>query len=187
MWKNSRSFQYGFATVFGAIVCLLISQNANAAAYIKFDGIDGEAVDVQHENWVELQSFSHTFATEKSDATTGRRSKVRLSDITCVKYLDKSSPKLAERVLKGEVIPEVTIELTRRGAEGEQTAYLKYELKNVLVTSYQIQASGQDNEPPAEQISLNFEEIKVTYTVQDQTGNEQGKVEYNWKVEEGES
>jgi len=37
-------------------------------------------------------------------------------------------------------------------------------------------------------LSLNFEEIKVTYTECDpSTGKAKGNVEYSWKVEEGES
>ena len=37
-----------------------------------------------------------------------------------------------------------------------------------------------------ETFSLNFEEIKVTYTEVDRTGATKGNVEYNWKVEEAE-
>jgi hypothetical protein len=40
---------------------------------------------------------------------------------------------------------------------------------------------------PMEEISLNFEEIKVTYTECDTTGKAKGNIEYSWKVEEGES
>ena len=36
-------------------------------------------------------------------------------------------------------------------------------------------------------MSLNFEEIKVTYTETDSKGSKKGNVEYTWKVEEGES
>lgn len=38
-----------------------------------------------------------------------------------------------------------------------------YELKNVLVSSYQVGGAGQSENVPTEEISLNFEEIKVTY------------------------
>lgn len=67
-----------------------------------------------------------------------------------------------------------------------QIAYLKYELTNVIVTSYNISGSGQSESVPTESLSLNFEEIKVTYTEQDKaTGQSKGNVEYAWKVEEG--
>jgi type VI secretion system secreted protein Hcp len=36
-----------------------------------------------------------------------------------------------------------------------------------------------------EEFSLNFEEIKVTYTENDAKGKSKGNIEYSWKVEEG--
>jgi type VI protein secretion system component Hcp len=55
--------------------------------------------------------------------------------------------------------------------------YLRYELKNVLVTSYTM--GGDADDRPTETISLNFEEIKVTYLPEDKTPttcyNEGGK------------
>jgi type VI protein secretion system component Hcp len=40
---------------------------------------------------------------------------------------------------------------------------------------------------PVEEISLSFEEIKVTYTQCDSEGNSMGNIEYSWDIEEGES
>ena len=62
--------------------------------------------------------------------------------------------------------------------------YYAYELKNVQVTSYQV--GGNPESRPQEQMSLNFEEIKVTYTECDNAGKKKGNVEYTWKVEAGE-
>jgi type VI secretion system secreted protein Hcp len=40
---------------------------------------------------------------------------------------------------------------------------------------------------PMDNLSINFEEIKVTYTENDAKGKKKGNIEYTWKVEEGES
>ena len=64
--------------------------------------------------------------------------------------------------------------------------YYRYELKNVLVTSYSVSGAAQSEDVPSEDFSLNFEEIKVTYTENDNKGKKKGNVEYGWKVEEGE-
>ena len=56
-----------------------------------------------------------------------------------------------------------------------------------MVTSYLLTGSGQAEDVPTEEISLDYEEIKVTYTERDSTGSSKGNVEYSWKVEEGES
>jgi type VI protein secretion system component Hcp len=65
--------------------------------------------------------------------------------------------------------------------------YYSYELKNVLVTSYNISGAGQSESVPVEQFSLNFEEIKVTYVENDAAGRKKGQIEYTWKVEQAEA
>ena len=46
-------------------------------------------------------------------------------------------------------------------------------------------AAGGGDAVPMESFSLNFEEIKQTYTEYDSKGKKQGNVEMGWKVEEG--
>ena len=158
------------------------------AAYIMFDGIKGEANDKDHKGWSDLMSFGQALHQPGSGATgaTRRRGDVILDDLTCSKELDKASPKIAEAVCKGKVIPKVEIHLTASTTDSGRKTYYAYELKNVLVSSYNISGSGQSDQVPMEDFSLNFEEIKVTYSEVDSKGSGKGQVEYSWKVEEGE-
>lgn len=158
------------------------------AAYIKFDGVDGEAKDKDHSGWSDLMSFGQGIRQPGSAATgpTRRRGDVILDDIHCNKELDKASPKIAEAVCKGTIYPTVEIDMTASTSDAGRETYYRYELTNVMVTSYNVSGSGQSDEVPIEDISLNFEEIKVTYTEFDSAGKKQGNVEYSWKVEEGE-
>jgi type VI secretion system secreted protein Hcp len=157
-------------------------------AYIKFDGVDGEAQDKDHKGWSDLGSFSQGISQPGSSATgaTRRRGDVVLDDVTCTKELDKSSPKLAEAVCKGKVFPKVEIHVTASTTDAGRVTYYAYDLTNVMITSYNISGSGQSEDVPMEDFSLNFEEIKVTYTEADAGGQSKGNVEYSWKVEEGE-
>ena len=126
-------------------------------------------------------SFSHSITRGESSSDSSRtRGEVTLGDVVVVKELDKSSPKLAESALVGKIFPKVEFQLASSSG-----TYLKYELTNVMVTSYSI--SGDADDRPTEEVSLNFEEIKVTYTEMDSAGNKKGNVEYSWKVEEGTS
>jgi len=186
---------------------------AHSSAYIKFEGIDGEAQDKEHEGWSEIVSFSQGISQPGgATGTTRRRGDVVLEEIVVVKQLDKSSPKLAESICKGQVFPKVEIHLTgpSEGSTCQGTFYV-YELQNVMITSYKVSGSNplayaliapvpdvtmpsagpfivQAVDAPMEEISLNFEEIKVTYTECDPiTGKAKGNVEYTWKVEEAES
>ena len=159
------------------------------AAYIKFQGVEGEAQDKDHKGWSDVLSFNQGISQPGGGSTgpTRRRGDVILDDITVVKELDKASPKIAESMRKGKVYPKVEIHLTASYTDAGRQTYYAYELKNSLVTSYNISGSGQADDVPTEELSLNFEEIKVTYTECDNAGKKKGNIEYSWKVEEAES
>ena len=158
------------------------------AGYIKFDGVDGEAQDKDHKNWSDIMSFGQ--AIHKPGSGTGptrRRGDVVLEDLLVTKELDKASPKLAEAVCKGRVFPKVEIHVTASYTDAGRVTFYAYELTNVQVINYNISGQSQGDAPPMEDVTLNFEEIKVTYTETDNKGKKKGNVEYSWKVEEGES
>ena len=158
------------------------------AAYIKFDGVDGEALIKEHRSWSRIVSFDQGIH-QPGAASAGqarRRGNVVLDDIIVSKKLDKASPKIAEAVCKGKVFPKVMIDLTASYADVGRLTYYTYELKNVLVTSYKIHGSGRPKGVPVEEFALNFEEIKVTYTEISSKGKKKGGIEYGWIVEKGE-
>ena len=157
------------------------------ALFIKFDGIDGESQDKDHKSWSDLLSFS--WGLHKAGAgTTGqtrRRGVVTVEDVVVTKQVDKSSPKLAEGVCLGKIFPKVEIHDTTTYGDGARATFLKYELKNVMVSSHNISAAGGGDAVPTETVSLNFAEVKQTYVEYDNKGSKKGNVEMGWKVEEG--
>ena len=157
------------------------------ALFIKFDGIDGEAKDKDHKGWSDILSLSWGLHRAGSGATgqTRRRGVVTVEDVVCTKEYDKSSPKLAEAVCSGKVFPKVEIHNTTTYGEGNRATFLKYELKNVLVSSHNVSAAGAGDAVPTEAMSLNFEEVKQTYVEYGADGKKVGNVEMTWKVEEG--
>lgn len=158
------------------------------AGFIKFDGVDGESQDKDHKGWSDISSVNQVI--HKPGAGTGatrRRGDVVLEDLMVSKELDKASPKLAEAVCKGKVFPKVEIHLTASYTDAGRVTYYAYELKNVQVVNYSVGGAAQSDAVPMEDMALNFEEIKVTYTETDAAGKKKGNVEYTWKVEKGES
>ena len=158
------------------------------AMFAKYDGIDGESKDANHENWIDVLSLDWgVYHKGKPSGQSRRRGAPVVEDLVLTIEYEKASPRLLQKCLTGEVIPELEIELTSTFG-GARATYLKYELKNVMARSYQIDASGNDEAgPPLVVIGNNFEEIKVTYTEFDDEGSNKGNVETRYEVERGEA
>lgn len=158
------------------------------AAFAKYDGIDGEATDSNHDKWIDILSIDWG-AHKPGGGATGqsrRRGAAVVEDVTLTLEYEKAAPKLQEKCLKGEVIPKLVLELTASYG-GSRATYLNVELKNVMITSYQMNASGNDEAgPPTVVLGNNFEEIKTTYTEYDDTGSSKGNVETSFVVGAGE-
>src|ERR1700735_3054699 len=105
-------------------------------AFLKVDGIEGESADSKHSKEIQLLSFSFG-ADQRASSNIGGcagAGKVAIHDLTIVKQVDKSSPKLFLACCTGQHINSAV--LTVRKAGGEQQDYLVVKLSNVLVSSY---------------------------------------------------
>jgi len=170
------------------LMCLtaatLLSSPVLGAAFIKFDGVDGESSDANHDKWSDVLSLGQAARLEEIDLATKKKESFlilspRLEPIRISKEIDKAGIKLAEALLEGRIFPRVEIELTANYG-GSRATYLRYELKNVQVTAYDINASGNEASPPTESVQVDFGTIKVTYTEYDSEGNKKGQVEYEY-------
>lgn len=183
----------------------LFVTDAYGAAFAKYDGVDGESKDDKHDKWIDVLSID--WGVHKEKAKKNRPAISVYDDFQLTMEFEKSTPKLLEKMNLGEVIPKLEIEQTksvpcdpttedcvtcdRDGTcttnDSKRVVYLAYELKNVQVTSLDVNASGNDEAgPPTVVVGNNFEEIKVTYTEYDSEGNKGGNAETTWKVEKGE-
>ena len=157
------------------------------AVFAKYDGVDGESADANHDKWIDVLSIDWGSHKPGGGATgqSRRRGGVIVEDLRLTMEYEKSTIKLLEKLNMGEVIPKLEIEQTANYG-GSRATYLKYELVNVQVTAFDVNASGNDESPPTVTIANNFEEYKVTYTEFDSEGNKGGNAETTWKVEKGE-
>ncbi len=148
-----------------AAACVLSAWTASGAAFIKFDGVDGEATDAGHRGWSDLESVDMGVSKEIDPATGEPTGKVKVDRFCFTKRIDKSSPLLMGAAVDAEkVFPTVTIEFTREpGPDGGGCKlYLKYELQNVVVTSHKTNVD-RNNPPGTEEICLSFGTLTVTY------------------------
>lgn len=126
--------------------------------YIKLPDIDGESVDENHDKWIDVLSIdwgAHKPTAGKN--TERRRSDVILEDLTMTKEYDASSPKIMLACANGTHFPSVELEAPER--PGAQATYMKYKLKNVMITSYSIDATG---ERPMETLTMTYEKVEAT-------------------------
>jgi len=154
-------------TVLMTLLTLFLAAGAaRGAVFAKYDGVDGESKDANHDKWIDVLSIDWG-AHQPAEQPTGqsrRRGGAVVEDLILTIEYEKASPRLQEMALNGEIIPKLQIEQTANFG-GARATYLKYELTNVMITSYQVNASGNDEAgPPTVVIGNNFEEIKVTYT-----------------------
>ena len=141
-----------------------------APAFMKLGDIKGEVIVAGFADSIAVDSIAHSVSrpAPQPGSPTGS-TKTSVAEFRVTKDYDRSSPKIFEAACTGRVLPSMELQLTKVVGDRRAT-FLKYELKNVLVTSYSVSGSGQDGARPTETFSLNFEEIKVTYTTQDARG-----------------
>jgi type VI secretion system secreted protein Hcp len=149
-------------------------------AFIKIDGIPGEALDENYRDWIEITGYSFgahqsasATASSAGGATSGRAS---MTAFTLTKMMDKSSCKLLEASCAGEHLKDVTLVLCRAGTD--KLKYFEIVLEEVIIADY-MQHAGDG--VPQEVVQLDFGRIKTIYTQQKRSdGTGGGNIAGGW-------
>jgi type VI secretion system secreted protein Hcp len=155
---------------------------AEADVFLDLEGIDGESQDSKHKNEIDILSYTQSF---RRAATTGggTSGKVSIGDITVLKNIDKSSPKLIEAIATAKHIPKATI--TFRGV-GEKAS----EYYIVRLTDVQITAVDQTDQPdPAkivERVQLNAAKFEYEYREQKTDGTLGTPIKFGYDIKANE-
>lgn len=157
--QRGRLIPAAVAGLFTLVLISLDPTNASAASYAKFDGIDGEstAAGDPHKDWINLLSVSFG-GVRRAGATADQVRPPRgkgPGTIRMTKSSDWASTRLMRQMSAGTQIPKVVI---YREMPGKAETYMKYELENVMITSYNTGGSAA-GDVPMEEISLNYEKI----------------------------
>lgn len=153
-----------FTGAASALACIGLSIAAAAAAaagYMKLGDIKGEAAGRSQGEAIEIESWSWGTSQPSRDAASGMASgKRQHQPLTVVKKLDKASPVLQEAYKKQSPLPSVIVYLPSQPPTkvGQVESYLKYEMKEVLVSSY---STGGSTDAPTETVSFNYTKIDV--------------------------
>jgi type VI secretion system secreted protein Hcp len=170
--KRRRPGRSGLAwngrSLFGLLVFLAFNPGpAEAAIFMRLEGVLGESTEAGHQGWIELSSFyQHNAAVEGGIVGSGQ----------LTKRMDKSSPKLAEGLALGRVFPELELEVAR--TEGETRRLFRLVLRNVEIFSYRMWGAGES--PGTEHVAFLFEWAEWTYVEMDGSGRPLANHKAQW-------
>ncbi len=151
-------------------------------AFLKLEGVPGEATTTGHKDEIVIDSFS--MGVSRPAPTGGGQTTARpqFTDISFSHQLDKASPLLMLRCAQGTHIP--TAVLTCRTVGAASVLFYRITLTDVMVTSVSIGgASGGDR--PTETFSLNYTRIEWEYIPQLPTGGTGTPVRAGWDLATG--
>jgi type VI secretion system secreted protein Hcp len=158
--------------ILAAALGAILTSGASTASpiYMQYEGVQGDVTAAGHDKWIELNSVQWGVplpapppAPAPAGVATGGPGTLRF-----VKKVDKASPLLSKAAASGKTVPAVQIDVPKGTAPGA-TPYLRYELKNVMITSYSVSAQGAGDPIPTESISFNFSRIEYKYAEQKAT------------------
>lgn len=142
-----------------AVGLWLLAGAAQAAGYLKIDGIDGESSNGQ----IAFSKFSQEVTAPTASGSTRRVSRPQAGNLVVQKLVDMTSPHLQRALVTGQGLPRVTLTTV----SGSKT----YEIKLINARIVSVQ-----QEDWREEVQFNYQ--KITWSVS--KGNDQRV--YTWNV-----
>jgi type VI secretion system secreted protein Hcp len=155
--------------------------------FLKIEGPDltGEAQSIGHEGQIDVLSWSWGLSQTVSmhQAGGGGAGKASVKDLEVTKYVDAATPKLVLACLSGTQFRSATLTCVRVGGDGDRIPYVVIAMQRVIVRAMDAGGTSGD-EPFTEDLSLNFAEVIVRYTRQNQDGSPGEEVAIGWSIRE---
>ncbi|UVH50262.1 type VI secretion system tube protein Hcp [Pseudomonas sp. CBSPBW29] len=153
--------------------------------FLKLGDIKGESRDQVHRDEIDITEWNWGMSQSGSmhTGTGGGAGKVNMDNLMITKRMDKSSPNLMMACSTGKHYPEARLVVRKAGGDSA-VEYLVITLKEVMVTSYQADAT-ETVDVLTEIIGLNFAKVEVSYQPQKADGGKDGgAVKYGWNIRE---
>jgi type VI secretion system secreted protein Hcp len=146
--------------------------------FLKIEGIEGESQKKGHEKEIDIVSFNFGAAQNgsfHSGGAGGGSGKAEIRDISIVKEVDKSSPKLFNACASGKHIKEIVIYSQKAGDNEQPLTYYKIKLEDVIVSSVDNQGASH-GDAIMESIVFNTAKVTFDYQPQSKSGGKEGGV-----------
>ena len=157
--------------------------------YLLLDGIEGESRDLEHQGWIELDTFtwgvanSANYQTDQGASGKDGKSKTIgvLSKFNVTKKLDKASVSLFQACMMGSKIDSGFLSFMKLDGH-TRIAYFKIELTKIHVQKVDWASVG-DADNLTETVELDFATFREFYTVQRNRGFRGGVTEFGFNLE----
>ncbi len=154
-------------------------------AFLKIDGVEGEATREGFQKQINLESFSFGAHNPTNPLGTGAGAgRVEISNFTCTKKTDKASAKMFQACCAGKHFPKAVITLVKAGGNSP-VDYLKYEFTELFVQDINWSASSGGDDTPAESVAFAFGTVQVTYSEQKADGSKGPAIVAGWDLKGG--
>ena len=156
---------------------LFVANPALAAAFVKFDTIEGESQGPDRQpGWVVADSFS--FGVEREMKESGEKGGTEdinigigeLQECSISKSMDVASPKLAQAAINGRTVGSCEVCLADEVA-GEETpvCYAHFVMERCYIKSWSTSSEADDH--PTEEVAFYFNKIAFGYMGRDNNMN----------------
>jgi type VI secretion system secreted protein Hcp len=158
-------------------------QMAKTNIYLKLDGLNGESMDDEHKDWIEVESWSWGVDNPASFAQGqgGQSTQAHVSAINVVKNCDAASVAMYKACTTGKHIPKGTLSCLKLDGDS-RIEYMKVDLTDIMVSNLQWSASGTEHHVH-ESVGLVFAEFKQAYKLQQDKGTPKGSTEFGYNVQ----
>ena len=147
--------------------------------FIKFDGVDGESLNKDHKDEIEVLSWSWGLSSAVSHGTGGGGGGGRATpeQFTFTHLYDKASPVLASLAAAGRHVKQAWLSARKAGAG--QKDFLKVTMSDVVITG--VHQSG-DAEGISETVSASARRITFEYRPISAKGSLGDAVTFDWDI-----
>jgi type VI secretion system secreted protein Hcp len=137
--------------------------------FLKIDGVDGGSQSEKFVKWITLESFSwgeaQVLANNSDGVATG---KPQAGPLKAAGPVQQSSPKLMLACATGTHF--IKVQLVVINTRNNTSPFLKFELEDVLVSSYEVGGNANSNQLPLDNFSLNFVKLTESFLPQNRDG-----------------
>jgi type VI secretion system secreted protein Hcp len=157
------------------------------AYFLKLEGVKGESSASKHPDEIEVSSWSLGAHNPTSVHGSGLSAgKVKFTDITFTKRVDKSSAKLLELCCTGKHITTALLSCAKSTGDKNPADYLTVKFEEVHISG--VQGGGSEgDEVGTETISFAFGKITFDYKIQGKDGTLTGAGTTTWDITKSES